>query len=55
MGCVSLNQAIDNRRLESAIVGVVLGVQALLFNKLPQPLDQVEIRRVSRQEAEFDV
>ena len=40
---VGLTQTFHNRRLESGKVSIVLGIQTLLLDKLPQPLDQIEI------------
>ena len=48
-------QTFDNGGFEGSEVGVVPGVQALFLDELPQPLNQVEIRRVGRQETQFDV
>jgi len=50
-----LAQTINNGGLECAELAVVFGVQALLFDELPQPLNQVEIGRVGWQEAEFNM
>ena len=52
-----LAQTINNGELESAELAVVFGreAQALLFDELPQPLNQVEIGRVGWQEAEFNM
>ena len=43
MGGVGLAQAVHDRRFERSEVGVVVGIQALLFDELPEPFDQVEI------------
>src|SRR5512135_3622338 len=47
-------QAFHNRRLEPEEVLVVPARQALLLDELPQPLDQVQVRRVRRQEQQLD-
>jgi hypothetical protein len=50
-----LAQTAHNGGREGDEVGVVVGVQALFFDKLPQALDQVKVRGVRWQEAEFNM
>ena len=49
MGGLRLCQALNDGGFEGREVGVVGGVQALLFDELPQPLNQVEVRGIGRQ------
>jgi len=51
---LGLSQAGVNSGCEGTEVRVVLGVQALLFDKLPQPLDEVEVGRIRGQEQQLD-
>lgn len=49
-----LGKAVADRVLKGCAVGIVLGVQTLLFDKLPQALNQIEIGRVRGQVEQFD-
>lgn len=50
-----LGQAIDNGGFASGEIGAVPGVQALLFDKTPQPLEQIETGCIRGQKTDFDV
>lgn len=50
-----LAQALLNGRLERGEVGVVLGIQTLFLDELPQPFNQVQIRGIRRQVEQLDV
>ncbi len=52
---VRLTQARHDRCSEGRKVLIVLGIQALLLDELPQSLNQVEIGRIRRQKTELDV
>ena len=39
---------------KAVVVRIVLGVQALLFDKLPEALNQIQIGRVGGQEQQLD-
>ena len=47
-------EAVKDGGLELLVGGVVAAVEAILFDELPQPLDQVEVGRVARQEQQVD-
>ena len=51
---VRLGQAVRDRPGKGGEVGVILGVQYLLFHEFPKPFDQVQIGRVRRQVEQFD-
>jgi len=55
VGGVGLAQAVGDRGFEGGKVGVVVGIPALFLDELPEPFDQIEIRRVGGQEAQFDL
>ena len=55
MGGVGLAQAVGDRGFEGGKVGVVVGIQALFLDELPEPFDQVEIGGVGGQETQFDL
>ena len=44
----------DDRVLEREMIRIVLGVQTRLFDKLPEALNQMQIRRVGGQEQQRD-
>jgi len=55
MRSTGLLQASRNRRLERSKIGLVVGIQPLLFDKLPQTFDQVQVRGIGRKKASFNV
>ena len=52
---MGLAQAVGDRGFEGGKVGVVVGIQALFLDELPEPFDQVEIGGVGGQETQFDL
>ena len=52
---MSLAQAVANGHFEVFEVGIVDGIQALLFDELPQPLNEIEVRRIRWQVESFDL
>lgn len=55
MNGVGIVQATLDGVHEGTEVGVVLGIQALLFDELPQSLDEIEIGGVRGEEQPLDV
>jgi hypothetical protein len=55
MGGLRLRQALGEGGFEGCEVGIVGGIQALLFDELPQPLNQVEVRGIGRQKTDLKV
>ena len=45
----------DSRRLERCKVVIIPPIQSLLFDKFPEPFDQIEIRGIGRKIQEFNV
>ena len=54
VGGMGLSQTNRNGRFEGGKVGIVMGIETLFADKLPQALNAVEIRGISRQETQFD-
>jgi len=52
---VGLRQALNNGGFECREVGVIGGVEALLFNELPQSLNQVQVGRIGRKKTQLDL
>ena len=52
---VGLTETVENRRFERRKVRIVFRVQTFFLDKLPEPFDQVKVRRVSRQETQFNI
>ena len=48
-------EAVLNGSHELLRSGVVFAVEAILLDKLPPPLNEVEVRRITRQEQPLDV
>ena len=46
---------VENRGFEVLKGGVIMGVQAAFFHQLPEPFDQVELRRIRREKQQFDL
>lgn len=55
MGGMGLRQAIGDGGFEGLEVIVVFAIEALLFDKLPQALNEVQIGRIAREEEKFDI
>ena len=55
MGGMGLAQTVKNGCFECGEIAVVFGIQTLFLDKLPEPLNQIEVGRVGRQKTEFDV
>lgn len=51
---VDFRDAVLNRRFHGGKVGVAVRVQGASLNELPESFNQIEIRRVTRQEQEVD-
>lgn len=49
-----ISQALADGLGEAVEVGVVFGVEALLFDELPEPFNEVEVGRVGGQEEQLD-
>jgi hypothetical protein len=49
-----LRQAIDNGLLEQRELIVIFRTQAPLFNKFPEPFNQVQVRRIRRKKRQFN-
>jgi hypothetical protein len=52
--CRHPSQAVRNRVLKRHAVGIVLGVETLLFDKLPQALNEIEIGGIRGEEEQLD-
>ena len=55
MGRMGLGEGSVYRGLKSAKVGIVMRIQALFTDKLPQALNEIEIGGIGGKEAKFDV
>jgi len=53
MGGLRLRHALGEGGFEGWEVGIGDGRQALLFDELPQPLNQVEVRGIGRQKTQL--
>ena len=52
---MGLLQALGNGGFQRLKVGMVLGIEAVLFDKLPQQFDQIQVGRIGRQKKQLDV
>ena len=50
-----MRETVLNSCFELRELLVIFGIKALLFDEFPKSLNQVEIRRISRQIEQFDV
>ena len=46
---------VENRGFEVLKGGVIMGMQAAFFHQLPEPFDQVELRRIRWEKQQFDL
>lgn len=55
MGGMGLREARGDGVFEVCESRIIYGVQALFFDKLPQPFDKIQVGRISGKIQQFDV